>query len=161
VSNKEEEEEEEEEEGSGVPRRSHRNSSRLESGGTGSPALCPRLLRKVDVRLPGKGKSNSHGARPVHLIITTKKWIRTSRLSIKNSLRACFRDCGLGVGVCGLGFEVWGLGFRAKGLWFRQQPGSDFRGQGPGFGVWGLGFRIKDLGCGDRVSTGWTARFSF
>jgi len=42
--------------------------------------------RKVDVRLPGKGNSNSHGARPVHLIITTIKWIRTSRLSIKNSL---------------------------------------------------------------------------
>jgi len=29
---------------------------------------------------------NSHGARPVHLIITMIKWIRTSRLSIKNSL---------------------------------------------------------------------------
>jgi len=25
--------------------------------------------RKVDVRLPGKWNSNSHGARPVHLII--------------------------------------------------------------------------------------------
>ena len=35
---------------------------------------------------PGKGHSNSHGARPVHLIITMIKWIRTSRLSIKNSL---------------------------------------------------------------------------
>ena len=43
-------------------------------------------IRKVDVRLPGKGNSNSHGARPVHLIITMIKWIRTSRLSIKNSL---------------------------------------------------------------------------
>ena len=42
--------------------------------------------RKVDVRLPGKGNSNCHGARPVHLIITMIKWIRTSRLSIKNSL---------------------------------------------------------------------------
>jgi len=42
--------------------------------------------RKVDVRLPGKGNSNSHGARQVHLIITMIKWIRTSRLSIKNSL---------------------------------------------------------------------------
>jgi len=30
--------------------------------------------------------SSSHGARPVHLIITMVKWIRTSRLSIKNSL---------------------------------------------------------------------------
>ena len=38
--------------------------------------------RKVDVRLPENGNSHSHGARPVHLI----KWIRTSRLSIKNSL---------------------------------------------------------------------------
>ena len=40
-------------------------------------------VRKVDVRLPGKRNSNSHGARPVHLIITLIKWIRTSRLSIK------------------------------------------------------------------------------
>jgi len=37
---------------------------------------------KVDVRLPGKRNSNSHGARPVHLIITMIKLIRTSRLSI-------------------------------------------------------------------------------
>jgi len=41
---------------------------------------------KVDVRLPGKGNSNSLGARPVHLIITMIKWIRTNRLLIKNSL---------------------------------------------------------------------------
>ena len=48
---------------------------------------CRYLERlKVDVRLPGKGNSNPHGARPVHLIITMIKWIRTSRLSIKNSL---------------------------------------------------------------------------
>ena len=32
------------------------------------------------------GNSNSHGARPVHLIIKMIRWIRTSRLSIKNSL---------------------------------------------------------------------------
>ena len=31
----------------------------------------------------------SHGVRPVHLIITMLKWIRTSRLSIKNSLSVC------------------------------------------------------------------------
>ena len=42
--------------------------------------------RKEDARLPGKGNSKSHGARPVHLIITMIKWILTSRLSIKNSL---------------------------------------------------------------------------
>jgi len=34
----------------------------------------------------GKDNLNSHGARPVHLIITMIKWIRTSRLSVKNSL---------------------------------------------------------------------------
>jgi len=38
--------------------------------------------RKVDVRLPEKGNSNSHGARPVHLIITMIKWTRTSRLAM-------------------------------------------------------------------------------
>ena len=42
--------------------------------------------RKVDVRLPGKGNSNSHDARPVYLIIKMIKWIQTSRLSIKKSL---------------------------------------------------------------------------
>jgi len=42
--------------------------------------------RQIDVRLPGKGNSNFHGARPVHLIITMIKWIRTSRFSIKKSL---------------------------------------------------------------------------
>jgi len=46
--------------------------------------LC-RWTRKVDVRLPGKENSNSHGARPVHLFITMIKWIRTSRLSIQTS----------------------------------------------------------------------------
>ena len=51
------------------------------------PASLPRPspAREVDVRLPGKGKSNSHRTRPVHLIITMIKWTRTSRLSIKNS----------------------------------------------------------------------------
>ena len=33
-------------------------------------------------------EANSHGARPVQLIITMIKWIRTSRLSINNSLSA-------------------------------------------------------------------------
>ena len=42
-------------------------------------------LRPLHVTLHGL-HSNSHGARPVHLIITMIKWIRTSRLSIKNSL---------------------------------------------------------------------------
>ena len=43
-------------------------------------------FRKVNIRLPGKRQLNSHGARPVHLIITMIEWIRTSRLSTKNSL---------------------------------------------------------------------------
>ena len=41
---------------------------------------------KVDARLPGKGNSTSHGARPVHQIISMIKWIWTSKLSIKHSL---------------------------------------------------------------------------
>ena len=49
--------------------------------------LAVKLLdRKGDVRLPKKRNSNSHDARPVHLIITMIKWIRTSRLSVKSSL---------------------------------------------------------------------------
>ena len=31
----------------------------------------------VDVRLPGKWDSDSHGARPVHLISTMMQWFRT------------------------------------------------------------------------------------
>jgi len=50
--------------------------------------------RKADVRLPGKGNSNSHGARPVHLIIMMIKWIRTSRLSMKNSLSLSLWEIG-------------------------------------------------------------------
>jgi len=32
-----------------------------------------RTTRKVDVRVPGKGNSNSHGARPVQIIHTMMK----------------------------------------------------------------------------------------
>jgi len=52
-----------------------------------TPCTCQN--RKVAVRLPGKGNSNSHDARPVHRIITMIKWFRNSRLSIKNSLSTC------------------------------------------------------------------------
>ena len=55
-------------------------------------------VRKVDVRLPGKGNSKPHDARPVHLIITIIKWFRTSRLSIKNSLSVYTRRCLSGRG---------------------------------------------------------------
>ena len=45
-----------------------------------------QLSRNVDMRLPRKGSSSSHGARPVHQIISMVKQILTSRLSIKKSL---------------------------------------------------------------------------
>ena len=41
--------------------------------------------RKVEMRLPQERISDSHGARPVHQIITMMQWIRTSSLSKKNS----------------------------------------------------------------------------
>ena len=68
-------------------REGREESDRAEHDEAGVARHCHvSAFRKVDVRLPGKGNSNSHGARPVHLIITMIKWIRTSRLSIKNSL---------------------------------------------------------------------------
>ena len=49
-------------------------------------ANMARWTRKVDTRLPAKGNSNSYGARPVHQIISMTKWIRSSSLTMKNSL---------------------------------------------------------------------------
>jgi len=60
-------------------------SSFVPLAGSGSDPDVRMLTRKVDGRLPEKKNSNSHGARPVHLIIMMIQWIRTSRLSIKNS----------------------------------------------------------------------------
>jgi len=54
------------------------------TGETREARACPARSRAAVSR--SKGDSNSHGARPVHLIITMIKWIRTSRLSTKNSL---------------------------------------------------------------------------
>ena len=54
--------------------------------------------RKGGVRLPGKENTNSHGARPVHLIITTMKWIRTSRLSTENFLSSLHVGFGVSTG---------------------------------------------------------------
>ena len=62
------------------------NKEETPSSSAGSPRDDGPPRRKVDVRVPGKGNSNSHGARPVHPIITMIKWIRTCRFSIKNSL---------------------------------------------------------------------------
>ena len=62
---------------------------------------------------PPKGNSNSHGARPVHLIITMIKWIRTSRLSIKNSLASVAKSRRLPTMAhtrqSGLGFQIKAL----------------------------------------------------
>ena len=52
----------------------------------------PKSARKVDARLPAKGNSKSHGARPVHQIFFIIVWIRTSRLSIKKSLSTSTRQ---------------------------------------------------------------------
>ena len=79
------------------------------------------VTEEADIRLPGKGNSNSRGARPVHQIISMMKWIRTSRLPIKyflsvaggGSRRTCgFRVQGSGCRVQGSGFRVQGSGFR-------------------------------------------------
>ena len=40
--------------------RGHGSAMKVDMG------LRLRVSRKVDIRLPGKGNSNSHGARPVH-----------------------------------------------------------------------------------------------
>ena len=53
---------------------------------TGNRDVVTHVVQQGKVPLPsGKGNSNSHGARPVHLIIPMIKWIRTIRLSRKNS----------------------------------------------------------------------------
>ena len=67
---------------------------------------------RVSVRLPGKGNLNSHCARPVHLIITMIKWIRTSRLSIEESLSR----------VPGFRFQVSRFGFVVSGVWCKVPP---------------------------------------
>ena len=62
---------------------------RFNQRGRSNQIDCARTwgeARTVDIRLPRKGKSNTHCARPVHQIITMIKWSWTSRLSIKNSL---------------------------------------------------------------------------
>ena len=61
-----------------------------------------RNARKEDVSLPGKGNPHLHGARPVHLIITMVWWIRTSRLSIKNSLSQNATWCFVLLNECAL-----------------------------------------------------------
>ena len=61
----------------------HERLPRCEKVVQSARAFTSNLDSEVDARLPGKGNSNSYGARPVHLITTMIKWIRTSRLSLK------------------------------------------------------------------------------
>jgi len=92
----------------------------------------PRRGRKVDIRLPGKRNSNSHGAWPVHLIITMIKWIRTSRLSIKNSLSRG-------------GLLKGGRSSLHQTVQFRAEV-SGLRVEGSSFAVYGCGVRGWDAG---------------
>ena len=63
----------------------HRLAKLLYNESRGSWSLhCLQVV--VVLLLLANGNSNTHGARLVHLIITMIKWIRASRLSIKNSL---------------------------------------------------------------------------
>ena len=57
---------------------------RLLAAASVSTSIFVCKARKVETRLPGKNP-NSQGARPVHQTISMIKWIRTSRLPIKNS----------------------------------------------------------------------------
>ena len=122
---------------------------------------------KVYVRLPGKGNSNPHGARIVHQIISMIEWIRTSRLSIKNSLSrkvwgvpelSCELrpDTRLRRMLCGkkssrssrlissgAWLTVWGSGLIAEG---RIASRCGFRVQDLGFRIQDVGFRVQDLG---------------
>ena len=59
------------------------------------PSLARSNHRKVDVRLPGKGNSNSYGARPLHLIITMIKWIRkTDEVSSSGAIEPMMVESG-------------------------------------------------------------------
>ena len=55
----------------------------------------------MDVRLRRKVNSNSHDARLVHPIITMIRWIRTSRLSMNNSLSRVGAEAMTSMGVSG------------------------------------------------------------
>ena len=60
--------------------------SRQSMNNSGTTPFAPFLVCFLDIRLLGAENSNSHGARPVHKIVSMTKWMRTSRLSIQNSL---------------------------------------------------------------------------
>ena len=63
------------------------------------PASSPQTrnphTQNLVARLSGEWNSNSHGARPIHLIITMIRWIRTSSSSVKLSLSLSLSVCGV------------------------------------------------------------------
>jgi len=69
---------------------------------------------KVDVRLPGKGNSNSHGARPVHLnhhddLVDSDQEVVNKELSLSGGARGDAvqeRRVDLRVGFWGFGLQV-------------------------------------------------------
>ena len=75
----------------------------LEGGvsyGQGTPVLASSQGRADEddscqrhVRQPGKGNSKSHGARPVHLIISMIKWIQTTVLARRRPVPASNDTC--------------------------------------------------------------------
>jgi len=111
------------------------------------------------MRLPGKENSNSHDARPVHLIITMIKWIRTSRLSIKNPLSSKFRPSFFhpslsilrhyfveSVGTNASVERVFGKRGRNEGIELDLRLRVQVLGSRVSPGVWGSGLRVWGKG---------------
>jgi hypothetical protein len=121
--------------------------------------LCPMPagtrpgMRKVNVKLPGERNSNSHGARPVHQIITIIKWIRTSGLSIKKSLS---REWGVEFTVHTFGFrvEAQGLMFRDSGFGIRV---SVFGFRYSVFGIWVSEPAVSNTGMTTWSGAAWSS----
>ena len=102
-------------------------------------------LRKLDVRLPGTEKSNSHGARPVHSNHLDDEVDSDRGLSIHNS--SLLPGSGFGVWKGGAANEVSSYVRRIDSCitqLMAQGPSrtcneSKEDEEGPGFGVWGRG----------------------
>ena len=113
---------------------------------------CLGGSRKVDVRLPEEENSNSHGARPVHQITLMIKWIRTSSLSIQNSLSLGGTPLpGSGCRIQDAGSRVQNAGCVVQGAGCRVQ-GAECRVQDAGFRVQGAGCRFQDAGSRSMVA---------
>jgi len=57
----------------------NQHDDKVDSAAQASGRSSVWCVGRVDARLPGKVNSNSHGARPLHLISTMTKWIRPRR----------------------------------------------------------------------------------